>query len=81
LKVQVPARLKRTKEIGIRKVLGATVYNLWTLLSKEFVLLVFISCLIAVPIASYFLQKWLQKYEYRTAISWWVFAVPSEAHC
>ena len=66
---------KRTKEIGIRKVLGATIYNLWTMLSKDFVVLVLIACFIAVPLAYYFLHQWLQKYEYRTAISWWIFAV------
>ncbi|WP_199563253.1 ABC transporter permease [Runella aurantiaca] len=64
---------QRTKEIGIRKVLGATVTNLWGLLSKDFVLLVIISCLIAAPIAWYFLSDWLKKYEYRTEISWWIF--------
>lgn len=66
---------QRTKEIGIRKVLGASVTNLWGLLSKDFVLLVIISCLISAPIAYYFLSNWLQKYEYRTEISWWIFAV------
>jgi putative ABC transport system permease protein len=66
---------KRTKEIGIRKVLGATIYNLWQMLSKEFVVLVIVACVIAVPLAYYFLNNWLQNYEYRTAISWWVFAI------
>jgi putative ABC transport system permease protein len=66
---------QRTKEIGIRKVLGATVMNLWTLLSKDFVLLVIISVFIATPIAYYFMNDWLQKYDYRTNISWWVFAL------
>jgi putative ABC transport system permease protein len=66
---------QRTKEIGIRKVLGATVMNLWTLLSKDFVILVIISCLIAAPIAYYFMNQWLQKYTYRTEISWWIFVV------
>jgi putative ABC transport system permease protein len=65
---------QRTKEIGIRKVLGATVMNLWTLLSKDFVLLVIISVVIATPIAYLFMNNWLQKYDYRTNISWWVFA-------
>jgi putative ABC transport system permease protein len=66
---------QRTKEIGIRKVLGATVTNLWRMLSKDFVLLVILSCFIAVPIAYYFLDGWLQKYSYRIEISWWVFAI------
>ncbi|WP_394990210.1 ABC transporter permease [Emticicia sp.] len=64
---------QRTKEIGIRKVLGATVANVWRLLSKDFVVLVIISCLIAAPIAYYFMNNWLQKYTYRTDISWWIF--------
>ncbi len=64
---------QRIKEIGIRKVLGASVVNLWQMLSKEFVVLVFLSCFIAIPIAYYFLHNWLQNYEYRTEISWWIF--------
>jgi putative ABC transport system permease protein len=64
---------QRTKEIGIRKVLGATVMNLWTLLSKDFVVLVIISCLISAPIAYYFMNEWLQNYTYKTEISWWIF--------
>jgi len=66
---------QRTKEIGVRKVMGASVFNLWQLLSKDFVYLVLISCLIAVPIAYYYLSGWLEKYEYRTNISWWIFAI------
>jgi ABC-type antimicrobial peptide transport system permease subunit len=66
---------QRTKEIGVRKVLGASVFNLWKMMSKDFVSLVIISCIIAVPVAWYFLHQWLQKYEYRTEISWWIFAV------
>ena len=66
---------QRTKEIGVRKVLGASVFNLWGLLSKDFVQLVLLSCIIAAPVAYYFLHQWLQKYEYRTEISWWIFAV------
>jgi ABC-type antimicrobial peptide transport system permease subunit len=65
---------QRTKEIGVRKVLGASVANLWALLSGDFVVLVIISCVISAPIAYYFLNGWLLKYEYRTNISWWIFA-------
>ncbi len=65
----------RIKEIGIRKVLGASVPNIWILLSKEFVLLVIIACLIASPVAFWLMKDWLQKYDYRISISWWVFAV------
>jgi len=64
---------QRTKEIGIRKVLGASMPAIWRMLSKDFVMLVIISCLIAIPLAWYYLHQWLQKYEYRTEISWWVF--------
>lgn len=64
---------QRTKEIGVRKVLGASVLSLWKMISKDFVILVAISCLIAVPIANYFMSQWLQSYEYRMEISWWVF--------
>ncbi len=65
---------QRTKEVGIRKVLGASVFRLWRLLSKEFVLLVTISLLIAMPLAFYFMHHWLMNYQYRTGISGWVFA-------
>ncbi len=64
---------QRTKEIAVRKVLGASVTNLWKLLSAEFVRLVSVSCLIASPIAWYYLHKWLQQYDFRIAISFWVF--------
>ncbi|MFT3750513.1 MAG: ABC transporter permease [Agriterribacter sp.] len=64
---------QRTKEIGIRKIVGASVFNLWTLLSKDFVILVSISCIIAIPLAWYYLYGWLQHYDYRVGISWWVF--------
>jgi putative ABC transport system permease protein len=63
---------QRTKEIGIRKVLGATVINLWRMLSKDFVVLVMIACVIAIPVACYLLLNWLQQYEYHTDISWWI---------
>ena len=66
---------QRKKEIGVRKVLGASVYNVWKLLSKEFALLVIISCLVAIPLAWYYLHHWLQQYEYRTTISLWIYIV------
>ncbi len=66
---------QRTKEIGIRKVLGATVANLWGLLSKDFLYLVLIAFGLAVLPAWYFLSEWLQHYPYRTGLSWWVFAL------
>ncbi len=65
---------QRTKEIGLRKVLGASVFNLWYLISREFVLLVAISLLIATPVSFYFMHNWLQNYTYRSDISWWIFA-------
>ncbi len=64
---------QRTREIGIRKVLGASVSQMWLLLSKDFLALVAISCLIAAPLAWYFLDKWLQKYSYRITIGPGVF--------
>jgi putative ABC transport system permease protein len=66
---------QRTKEIGVRKILGASVFNLWRLLSKDFVVLVIISLLVATPAAYFFMHGWLQNYQYRTTISWWIFAV------
>ncbi|MBS1604655.1 MAG: ABC transporter permease [Bacteroidetes bacterium] len=64
---------QRTKEIGIRKVLGASLISVWRLLSKEFVALVALSLVVAMPIAYYFMHQWLQNYEYHTGIPWWVF--------
>ncbi len=65
---------QRTKEIGIRKVLGATVFNLWGLMSKDFVALVSIAIIIAIPTAYYFMQGWIKNYNYHTDLSWWIFA-------
>ena len=65
---------QRTKEIGVRKVLGASIVQLWELLLKEFVRLVILSLLIAMPVVYYLMHNWLQQYEYRTALSWWIFA-------
>jgi putative ABC transport system permease protein len=66
---------QRTKEIGIRKVLGASITQVWVLLSSDFIVLVTISCVIASPIALYFLTNWLQKYEYRITIGPGVFVL------
>jgi ABC-type antimicrobial peptide transport system permease subunit len=66
---------RRVKEIGIRKVLGASVRGLTGLLLKEFAQLVTASCLLAFPLAFWVLHGWLQNYQYRTAIHWWVFAL------
>jgi ABC-type antimicrobial peptide transport system permease subunit len=64
---------QRTREIGVRKILGASVFSLWQLLSRHFILLAGISFLIATPVAWYFMHEWIQKFEYRTAISCWIF--------
>ncbi|MBO9202653.1 MULTISPECIES: ABC transporter permease [Niastella] len=64
---------QRTKEIGIRKVLGATVSNITAMLSKDFLKLVVVAAVIAFPLAWWFMHSWLQDFAYRTNISWWVF--------
>ncbi len=66
---------RRTKEIGIRKVLGASVSNMVSLLSKDFLMLVLIAITIAIPIAWYMMSKWLEDYSYRIEIKWWIFAL------
>lgn len=65
---------RRTREIGVRKVLGASVLSLWQLLSKEFVLLVGLSVAIATPVAYLLLHRWLQQYTFHSGIPWWIFA-------
>jgi putative ABC transport system permease protein len=64
---------QRTKEIGVRKVLGAGVFSLWGLLSRDFVTLVFLSMFIAMPVAYWFMHQWLQNYKVHTDIPWWLF--------
>ena len=66
--------VQRIKEVGIRKVLGATAGNIVYLFSKEFIILIAIAFAIATPIAWYFMHQWLQDYAYRINISWWLFA-------
>jgi ABC-type antimicrobial peptide transport system permease subunit len=61
---------RRSKEVSIRKVLGASVTNLWLLLSREFIWLVFIACVIAAPLALLFMNGWLQNYDYRISLPW-----------
>jgi len=64
---------QRTKEIGVRKVLGASVLSVWNLLSRDFVILVLISFFLAMPLAYFFMNAWLQNFVYRTALYWWIF--------
>ena len=66
---------QRTREIGVRKVLGASVMNVWQLLSKEFVVLTLISFIVATPVAEYFMSNWLRNYTYRVDLSWWIFVL------
>jgi len=65
--------VQRIKEVGIRKVLGATPGNIVYLFSKEFIILIAIAFAIAAPLAWYFMHQWLQDYAYRIGVSWWIF--------
>lgn len=66
---------RRTKELGIRKVLGASASALVGLLNREFIVLVFVSCAVAFPVAWWIMNDWLTNYQYRTELHWWVFAL------
>ncbi|MHA4847767.1 ABC transporter permease [Flavitalea antarctica] len=66
---------QRSKEIGVRKVLGASVFSLWQLLSKDFIGLVFLSLLLAIPISYYYMNGWLQNYSYHPKFSAWILVV------
>jgi len=66
---------QRTKEIGVRKVLGASVLHLWAMLSKDFLVLVLLSFSVAIPVSWYVMHNWLQQYDYRATISVWIFVV------
>lgn len=67
------ATIQRAREIGIRKVLGASVSGLWKMLPKDFLLLVVAAIVLGIPLAWYLSLKWLQQYEYRTDLSWMIF--------
>ncbi|MEQ9412633.1 MAG: FtsX-like permease family protein, partial [Cyclobacteriaceae bacterium] len=71
------AASKKIKEIGIRKILGASVFKIWKMLSNDFVWLVIVSSLIACPLAYYYANQWLLQYDYRIDISWGIFLVTS----
>jgi putative ABC transport system permease protein len=66
---------QRTKEIGVRKVLGASISNMVAMLSKDFLKLVFISAVFAFPLAWWAMHKWLQDFAFRINIGWWIFIV------
>jgi putative ABC transport system permease protein len=67
------AAVNRTKEIGIRKVLGASLPGIVKLLSKDFLKLIVVALIISAPLAWYFMNKWLQDFAYRVNIGWWIF--------
>jgi putative ABC transport system permease protein len=69
--------IHRTKEIGIRKVLGASMVNLLVMLSKDFMKLVMIALLFAIPVTGFLMNNWLQSYAYHVSLSWWMFVLPA----
>ena len=71
--------LQRTKEIGIRKVMGATVNSILILLSSDFLKLILVALVLAIPLGWYIMSKWLEDYAFRINIGWWVFAIAGSA--
>ena len=70
---------QRRKEIGMRKILGASQKNLWLLLSSEFLWLVLIACVLAIPLAYYYMDSWLAHFAYRIRLAWWIFVLAALA--
>jgi putative ABC transport system permease protein len=66
---------KKTKEIGIRKVLGASVFTITSIITRDFLKLILVGVVIGTPISSYFMTKWLEEYEYRIHMPWLVFGL------
>jgi putative ABC transport system permease protein len=69
--------VQRTKEIGVRKVLGASLEQLFSLMTKDFMKLIFWALIIALPIAGIVMNKWLSSYAYHIQLSWWMFIIPA----
>jgi len=67
---------QKTKEIGIRKVLGSSIFKILTMLSKEFVMLILLAGLVAVPLTYYGLDQWMTNYPYNMGLKWWLFIIP-----
>ncbi|MDQ3396079.1 MAG: hypothetical protein M3512_18490 [Bacteroidota bacterium] len=67
---------QKTKEIGIRKVLGASISGILMLLSKDFIKLILLAFIIATPIGYYFINKWLENFVYKIELHWWLFVLP-----
>jgi putative ABC transport system permease protein len=70
------AMVKRTKEIGVRKVLGATVWNILMMLSKSYLKLILLGCAFAFPLAYYLTDQWLQEFSYKITVNWWMIVLP-----
>ncbi|WP_425392681.1 ABC transporter permease [Ekhidna sp.] len=67
--------LQKSKEVGIRKVLGASIVNIGTILSKEFLMLILVAFLIAIPVAYFLINNWMEDFTYKTNISWWIYGL------